>query len=190
VNRLEAALLEIALHLEERRIPYMVIGGFANLHWGKPRLTEDIDLKVEMDEGGWPSMVAGVSGRFRVLVEDPLAFLSETRVLPIATGSGVRADLVVAGLPYEREALGRAVSVPIAGKAVRICTAEDLIVQKIISDRQRDRDDVEGVIQRQGGALDRDMLDPLVQEMAAGLERPEILQFYRSCLRKAGLAAS
>lgn len=187
MNRLEAALVDIAGHLEGQRIPYMVIGGFANLHWGRPRLTQDLDLKVQVPEPSWTGFIAGLSAGFRILVEDPVAFMRETRVLPIATPTGVRADLVLAELPYEVEALRRAAAIPVSGMAVRICTAEDLILHKIISDRNRDRDDVEGVILSRGGSLDRGYLDPRVGEMAAGLERPDIVEFYRSCLRKAGL---
>ena len=72
---------------------------------------------------------------------------------------------------------------------MRVCTAEDLVLHKVISDRGRDRDDVGGVVARQGASLDRSYLDPKVREMAAGLERPDILEFYRSCLKQAGLHA-
>src|SRR6185503_18392109 len=57
MNRLEAALLDISGYLEGERIPHMVIGGFANLRWGRPRLTEDLDLKVQMAEPSWSSFV-------------------------------------------------------------------------------------------------------------------------------------
>lgn len=184
MNRLEAALIEVAGHFEEQRIPYMVIGGFANLHWGRPRLTQDLDLKVDVEESDWPALIRGLSSRFKILVPDPAGFLLETRVLPIETATRVRADLIVGELPYEKDAIHRAVTLPIAGRGIRVCTAEDLILHKIISDRARDRDDVEGVIQTRGRSLDREYLDPRVREMAAGLERPDMVSFYEACLRK------
>ena len=61
MNRLEAAVLDVADHLEGSQIPYMIFGGFANLHWGRPRLTEDIDIKVDVPEPSWPSFVDGLS---------------------------------------------------------------------------------------------------------------------------------
>ena len=40
-------LLErIALGLEQRQIPYMIIGGQAVLLYGEPRLTRDIDVTL------------------------------------------------------------------------------------------------------------------------------------------------
>ncbi len=64
-----------------------------------------------------------------------------------------------------------------------------MILHEIISDRGRDRDDVGGVVARLGASLDRSYLDPKVREMAAGLGKPDILSFYRSCLEQAGLHA-
>ena len=188
MNRLEAAVLDVADHLELSQVPYMIFGGFANLHWGRPRLTEDIDIKVDVPEPSWPGFVDGLSRRFILLVRDPLEFLHDTLVLPISTRTDVRVDLVMAAMPYEREAISRAASVAVGNRMVKISTAEDLILHKIISDRSRDRDDVEGVIMRQGPKLDRAYLDPRVEEMASGLEKPEILEFYRSCLERAGQA--
>ncbi len=45
---LEAALTDLAQFLEDRRVPYMVIGGFANLRWGRERLTRDMDVMVSV----------------------------------------------------------------------------------------------------------------------------------------------
>jgi hypothetical protein len=187
MNQLEAALLEVATALDDLRVPYMVIGGFANLRWGKPRLTQDIDFKVELDESRWGDALAMLSRRFRILVDEPIGFLRETRVLPVATRNGVRADLVVAGLPYESEAIRRAIAVRVAARDVRLCTAEDLVLHKVLSDRPRDREDVEGIVLTQRERIDRAYLDPRVHAIAAGLERPEIEEFYRECLRRAGL---
>ena len=50
MNLLEAALLDVSGYLSEQRVPYMVIGGFANLHWGRSRLTEDLDPTVHVTE--------------------------------------------------------------------------------------------------------------------------------------------
>ena len=123
MTRFEDALLAIARFLENAAVPYMVIGGVANLFWGVPRTTLDVDITV------W---------------------------------------------------IARSVSV--RGQPVRVCTPEDLIVFKIVSDRPRDRDDVAGIIRTQGGRLDRHYLDPLVDGLATELGRPDLVDFYRSCL--------
>ena len=78
-------LLErIALGLEERQIPYMVIGGQAVLIYGEPRLTRDIDITL----GVGPERLADVlalarASAWRVLVERPDEFVQRTFVLPL-----------------------------------------------------------------------------------------------------------
>jgi len=187
MNALEAALVDLASFLSERQLPYMVIGGFANIHWGRPRLTEDLDVTILLPEEAWPGFLDQVARRFQVLPASPLEFARETRVIPVLTPTGVRVDLILAGLPYEEEAIKRAVDVAVRGTTVRICTAEDLILHKLVSERPRDAEDVEGVVARQGKALDRSYLDVRVEQLARALERPALADFYRSCWRRAGL---
>lgn len=48
MNPLRAAS-EIGHFLEERGIPYLIIGGLALQYWGEPRLTRDVDLTILVD---------------------------------------------------------------------------------------------------------------------------------------------
>jgi len=98
------------------------------------------------------------------------------------TERGFRVDVIFGSLPFERAAIRRARLMSVAGQRVRICTAEDLIITKIVSDRPRDREDVAGIIRTQGVGLDRGYLDPLIEGLAAELGRPDLLDFYRRCV--------
>lgn len=190
MNSLEAALLDVVRFLDETGHPYMVIGGFANLHWGTPRLTEDIDVTVRVEEPSWPDFVSRLTGRFAALVQEPMEFARRNGVIPVRTEGGIRVDVILESHPLVARAIERAVSVDVAGKAIRLCTAEDLILHKLVSERPRDREDVEGVILRQGTSLDRKYLDPLVEQVASALERAEISRFYGACLAKAGVGSA
>lgn len=185
MNDLDRTLASLARFLEEQRIGYMVIGGYANLKWGRSRLTQDIDVTVSIPESRRNDFLETVSRRFEILVENPETFLREMHVLPLRSPNGTRIDLVFAELPFEQQAITRAVAIESAGQPVRLCTAEDLLVHKLASDRPRDREDAEGIILRQGKALDRAYLDPLIEVLAGSLERPEILSFYRTTLQRA-----
>jgi len=79
-------------------------------------------------------------------------------------------------------ALARAVDVDVEGHTIKFCTAEDLILHKLLADRDRDREDLKGIFKRQGKTLDRTYLDPLVEQLAESTYRPEILTRYRSLL--------
>lgn len=184
MNLLDRALVELAAVLDGEGVPYMVIGGYANLVWGSARLTRDLDLTIELEDSRLGALITILASKYTVLPPDPEKFCRETRVLPMATDQGVRVDLIVAGLPYEEQAIRRAVNVAVGGRSVRVCTAEDLIIHKLVSDRPRDREDVESVIRRQGPKLNRNYLDPIVQGLSVDLERPEIWSFYEGCVQQ------
>ena len=174
----ESALLALAAVLEGNHIPYMVIGGLANAVWGEARATLDIDATVWVEEPAIAGVVEELDDVFRVLTGDPVAFIKETRVLPLDSERGVRLDVVFGLLPFERDAIGRAVTFPVAGTPVRFCTAEDLILMKIISTRERDLADAEGVTLRRLGELDLGYLEPRIRELADLLGRTEITQHW------------
>ncbi len=184
MGQLEDALRSVVTVLEEQGIPYMLIGGMANLVWGEARTTQDIDVTVQVDPTALSETIARLAQIFRVLPENPLAFVKRTRVLPVATANGIRADLIFAELPYQEEAIRRARSVRLGDTEVRVCSPEDLIIHKIISERSKDLEDVKGIIHTQGAHLDRAYLDPLVFGLAVDLERPEIRRYYLSLWRK------
>lgn len=173
-------LHEVVSFLEKSAVPHMVIGGFANLVWGVPRTTMDVDITVQVPEQDLPDFIKEIGKKLSILPDDPLAFVKETRVLPVQTSTGIRVDLILAGSPYELSALGRARAVTIRGRPVRICSPEDLVIHKIISTRPRDREDVEGIFRQQGSKLDFVYMDPIVRELAEALGRSDLTEFYEA----------
>lgn len=134
----EDALARVTAFLERVDVPYMVIDGIANLVWGEARATVDIDITVLVPPDDVQDFIDAVSHEYQMLVEAPWRFVTDTRVLPVSDPSGVRIDLVFGLLPFEEEAVRRAASVHAAGRSIRVCTPEDLILMKIISERPRD----------------------------------------------------
>lgn len=176
---LDRAIHEITAALDSVQIAYAVIGGIANAIWGEPRATIDVDVTVSVDDADLPRIV-GIMGRhFRTAVSDPVAFVRQTRVLPLDTADGVRIDVIFALLPFELEAIRRAKDIAIAGRTVRVVTPEDLILMKIISERPRDIADAEAIVRRRTRQLDRRYLDPRIRELASALERDEIVERWR-----------
>ena len=182
MTKLQAALLDLAAFLDERRLRYMVIGGFANLHWGLERFTRDIDIIVEVAEQALPGLLDDLGRMFRFTTDDPLEFARRNRLVRVQTQTAVDADLILASLPYDLSALRRAVPVAIGDRTVMISSAEDLIIHKLTSERLQDAADAEGIVVRQAGRLDLEYLRPRVKELALGLERPEIEAFFSRLL--------
>ncbi len=179
MTSLTRALEELQDWLRGQEIPFMVIGGIANLIWGEPRLTQDIDITVEVPEGKINELVAKLSEVFKVLPESPLSFVKAVRVIPIEV-EGVRADLILAGTKYEREAIERVIDMSFGGVKVRICTPEDLIIHKAISERERDWEDIEGILLRKGNDLDKTYLMGWLHQFAQVIERPDIPKRFES----------
>jgi hypothetical protein len=176
----EKTLAAIGRSLEGAGIPHALVGGLAVLVHGVARLTRDVDVLVLLDPDRTDELLDALGASFQALPEDPTAFVEETRVLPAEGPDGSRVDFIFAGLPFEEAAIARAREESLGGVQVKVCTAEDLIVMKIVSDRPRDREDVEGIVKKAGPGLDRDRLDPLIAGIAQDLERPDILTFWRS----------
>ncbi len=167
--------------LEQRRVPYMVIGGIANIMWGIPRTTLDVDLTIWVAEDQLEDVIQELGGRFAPRVADPIAFVKETRVLPLTTSAGVQIDVIFGQLPYEEEAIRRAARTRVQGIEVRVCQPEDLVIHKLVSERPKDREDVRGIIRQQADRLDRTYLDTKVVTLARALGRPDIETWYQQC---------
>lgn len=159
----------------------MVIGGIANLFFGVPRTTLDIDITIWLKEDVRERLFQDLKQQYHFRVKDPVSFVTETNVLPLEDVKGICLDLIFAKLPYEFQAIRRSKSIRVQNESIRVCAPEDLIIHKIISDRPRDREDVRGIISSHRSKLNRKYLDPVVKDLAKSLARPDLLEFYRSC---------
>lgn len=159
-------LEQIALSLEHRQIPYMVIGGQAVLIYGEPRLTRDIDITLGVGPERLQDLLSIVeSSGWRLLVENPEEFVQRTLVLPVQDpGSGIRIDLIFSYSPYERQAMERARSLRIGKATVRFAAPEDVIVLKVVAGRPRDLEDVRSILLK-NPQLDREYIRRWLAEL-------------------------
>ncbi len=167
-------LLErMALALERHHIDYMVIGGQALLRYGNPRLTRDIDVTL----GVPPDQVCRVLDAVETMgcaarVQDPVAFVAETFVLPCAdTESGIPIDFVFSILPYEQQAMGRAQRVAMGAAQVAFASLEDLVIHKIVAGRAKDIEDLTGLVARYP-SLDAGYVRKWLAEFEATTQQP------------------
>jgi hypothetical protein len=89
-------------------------------------------------------------------IDDARTFALRHRTVLVETSAGVPLDISLAALPSEERLLKR--SPPFlftAELSITTCSAEDLVVTKVVAGRSQDWLDVEGIIVRQGQALDR-----------------------------------
>ena len=171
MNALFAAAADVQSFLTDRGWVAAVIGGLAVQRWGEPRQTRDVDVALLTGIGTEAAYVDALLSRYAARRPDARTFALTYRVVLVETASGIPLDISLAALPYEERVMARATPYAFAPDClVRTCSAEDLIVLKAFADRPQDWLDVEGIIVRQGRALDRGLV---VEELAALLELKE-----------------
>jgi len=155
-----------------------VIGGIALQFWGEPRFTHDVDVSVQ-DKLELPELVRLTTGAFRSRVADPQQFARSTRMIVLDVG-GVDVDVSVALRGYEDSLFARVRSIMVEkGKRLDICSAEDLIIHKVLAGRPQDLADVQGILQRQGKKLDVRYIRRWLGQFSRALDDPGISERFR-----------
>lgn len=167
MNPLFAAAAEIQDVCRANRRGFCFIGGLAVLRWGEPRLTRDVDLTILSAYGSEAPVVDELLDRFGSRIDDARAFALRNRVVLLRAQNDVPVDVALGALDFESRAVQRASPWDVGEVSLMTCGAEDLIVHKVFAGRDRDWLDVEGIVARQGEALDRDHvlheLNPLLE---------------------------
>jgi len=177
-----ASMQRVIDFLNEHNIPYMLIGGLTISIWGEMRVTHDADFKVAIDMP---------LADFRKLVLEHFPARSTNipphklspYVIHFWASPNVAADILVSIFDYEKKAIERAVNAQVLGVPVRVCTAEDFIIHKVIANRGKDWDDIEGILVRQRGKLDLAYIRNWLSQFAEALESPEILSRFDELYR-------
>ena len=160
---LSDVILRLVGVCERAGTPYAVGGAVAASFWGLPRTTQDADLLV--------SIPALASQRFADGLAEEGFTLSDTGESRMPTVEGMRRQAEAEGLmrlewgnvpvemfvplvPLQHEILRRATEKAFHGRAVKVTTAEDLILLKMAFHRQKDIQDVRGMLAVQKGRLD------------------------------------
>lgn len=166
----ERILAALARALDQRELPYLVIGGQAVLVHGEPRLTRDIDVTLGVDPDRTEDAlgVCAELGLAPLPEGDVAAFVRRTFVLPaVHEPSGVRVDMIFSTTPYERQAITRAVRLDVGGAMVAFASVEDLLLHKLFAGRPRDLEDARGVVLRNRSRVDWPYVDRWAEEFAA-----------------------
>lgn len=184
-------LVEAAAELLEffttQRRPACLIGGVVVSRWGEPRVTQDVDATVLVDFSEEAGMLRALLSAFRSRDPHPDQRAELGRLALLTATNGVGLDVSFAAFPFEIEVLQRATDWQVTPHvALRTCSAEDLIVYKLVAARLIDLHDVQSIVTRQQDALDVDRVRVWGQRFAEITERPELLDPFEAALRKPG----
>lgn len=187
LSPLLAALRDLVAWLQDKKVPGVIIGGVAASILGRPRMTRDIEALILLDEGDWGKFLA--SGRkfgFIPRLTDCLNFARKSKVLLVRhKPSGIDVDITFGALPFEKEAITRAVWLDIKKVRLPLPTPEDLIIMKAIAHRPRDDADIESILDVHK-KLNLRKVRRLVKEFSNAIEMPEILGDLENILTRKG----
>jgi hypothetical protein len=162
------------------KIPSAVVGGIAVAVWGEPRLTRDADLKVLLDRDQHRRLLDALPDSWRPIADAPEDTLRRLGILFLLGPENVRVDLLLGETAFDASAISRATDVAMdGGTDLGVCTAEDVIIYKLLSTRPRDREDVMSVIRRQAGSLDDDYVLHWLRQFEAALDDSTLVASYR-----------
>ncbi len=161
---------------EERGWRFCFIGGLAVLRWGEPRMTVDADLTLFTGFGGEEPFIDALAERFRPRVSEMRRFAIKNLVVLLWSDLGIPFDVALAGLPFEETAVTNATPFEFAKDVfLKTCTAEDLIVMKAFSGREKDWSDIEGVLAKQRGRLNWPRIWESLEPLAAATDKREMI---------------
>lgn len=180
------AAVEVAAFLEDKQIPYAVLGGLALQHWGDPRTTQDVDIVVMVSSEKEEEFLKTMLRRFRPRMANALPFAKRHRILLISTADGIPVDLSL-GIPgYEEEAMRRVSKVSFTGLSpIRVVSAEDLIIHKCVAGRARDAEDIERILIRQKVKLDLRYVRRWLRAFAPIVEGHNVRGLFENAVKKA-----
>lgn len=167
--------------LEQHGYRYAIIGGIALSQWGVVRFTYDVDIKVLVPDTDYAAARAALCAAFPFTTRD---LAPENPLIVAVDIEGVIVDFLLALPGYEELIIERAVQRDLGGWSAWICSAEDLIIQKVVAGRSKDWPDVEALLIEQRGRLDEAYIQDWLAQFAEALERPEILTDYQRLLNK------
>ena len=165
--------------LEQCRIPYMVAGSVAAILYGEPRLTNDMDVVVELGPHQVDELLARFSGdEYYVpsadFVRAVMAGGGSFNILHVASASKV--DLIVRrGTDFAAHEFSRRQRVPFTEQLeASVATPEDIIVSKLLffakGGSEKHLNDIAGILRVSAGGLDEAYVETWVERL--GLGRP------------------
>lgn len=176
VNPLFQAALEFQAYFEKKNWQFCFFGGLAVLRWGEMRMTQDVDLCLWCGFGSEESFIATLLKDFEPRIAGAHEFAIQNRVILLFASNGVSIDISLSGLPFEEEMIRRATYFEYYPHcSLLTCSAEDLVVLKTFADRPKDWMDIEGIVIRQIGVLDRSYIINQLTPLCEAKGAPELL---------------
>lgn len=173
-------LLDCVRRLNRIGITYYLTGSMASNYWGIPRTTHDLDFVVQLPPSSIPLIVQAFRDDFYIdevavhaVYDEPFQFNA------IDTRSALKVDFWLAkSNPFDQEMLRRRQQITLFGEPTWISTAEDVLLQKLVWNRESPSDrqlgDAAGIVAVQAENLDKHYLSNWAGELGVAEELSQL----------------
>lgn len=171
----QADLLTYAVsHLERLKIPYMIVGSLASGAYGEPRLTQDIDIVIDLPLNQVDSLCAAFPPEeFYVSTEAARAAVAARgQFNVIYPDSGDKIDFMLSRKdPWGIEQLTRRQPVQLTvDHSIYAASPEDVIIAKMLyyqeGGSEKHLRDIAGILKVTGAEVDRDYVERWAKTMS------------------------
>ncbi|KXH70188.1 MAG: hypothetical protein AM326_01195 [Candidatus Thorarchaeota archaeon SMTZ-45] len=146
----------VSSYLNDHGIEYVIVGGVAVMYHGVPRTTVDIDILLQIDDAEIDSFSDFLNSKgFNASADDMRSALIEGSYSTIFyMDTLLRLDLQGVISTFDRLTIERAVAIEFLEVSIKLGTAEDTIVNKVLFQGEQDIRDAHGIFQ-----INRERLD-------------------------------
>lgn len=167
----EDLLIKVIDRVNQLNIPYMMTGGIAAIFYGKPRLTHDFDIIVELESEQIQKLVNTFENDFYISIKAiQMAIDNRSMFNLIHFDSGIKVDFwLIKDDEFDKKRFERKQKHIYVGRDIFFSSPEDLILKKILwfeeSKIQKHFDDALGVLEIQKN-LDLDYLKEWAEKLS------------------------
>ena len=169
---LEDLLSRLSPILEQSQVPYMLTGSVAGSAHGKPRSTLDLDIVIAPSRTQLLALMREFpSDRYYADEQQALnAFANRSQFNVIDFATSWKVDFIIAeDSEYGRTAISRRKLMDVAGSAMYVASAEDVVIAKLrwakLGDSDRQLQDAAAIVSTQGSNLDIPYLERWLDEL-------------------------
>jgi hypothetical protein len=190
LSQLLLAAKEILDWLDDQNVDGCLIGGLAVQRWGEPRFTHDVDLTVLAEFGSEAQIVDILFQKLASRIDGAREFALRHRVALLRASNGVDIDIALGATSFEVESFRRASIFEFApGLILRTCSAEDLLVHKVVAGRPQDIADIRGIINRQSDKLNLNLIRKWLKIFSEAKEDANLARPFEVALKDAQAVA-
>ncbi len=165
---IEESLLTVTQYFDVHKVPYVVVGGFAAIVWGRVRTTYDIDIIVDHKKLEIKAFTHFLKSKGLSATEYDInqAFheLSHSSII-VMEKPFYRIDLKGVYSEEDKEAISMAKIIKYKGQSIRFGSPENLIAHKLKYGSDRDLEDAVVVYLAQKSSLNMNYLKLLCERL-------------------------